>query len=152
MDTERSTTEHRKKVFLDHFRRHANISRAAAAAGISRPLPYQWRQRDPEFDHAYHQAELEFLDALEAAALDAATNGRRFMRIYRDGKGEVQRTIEEIGISEQMLMMLLRARAPYRYGVPGIAPAPYVEEKPRPLTLLELRALTAATDEPHPDD
>ena len=67
--------EEKKQVFLDHFANCANITRAAAAAGVSTVTVQYHRRRDAEFARAMEEAlEAAYL-MLEALTIERAASG-----------------------------------------------------------------------------
>lgn len=54
--------------FLEVFRDTGNVRLACHATGISRPTPFAYREKDPEFARAWKDAEEDACDLLEAEA------------------------------------------------------------------------------------
>lgn len=62
----------KKKIFLEHLRRTANVTRSAKAAGIGANTAYRHRQRYPHFDLAWADALVHAIDVLETTMLERA--------------------------------------------------------------------------------
>jgi len=71
-------TKEKRQVFLDHLAGCCNVTRAAAAAGISATAVYKCRQRDPGFAAAFGEALDTGYAALEAMLLERAARGGRY--------------------------------------------------------------------------
>jgi hypothetical protein len=86
------------------------MSAAAKTARVNRNTVYQWEEHDPEFAVAFRQAGIQATEVLEKEAWRRAKDGIA-EPVYQHGKqvGTIQR------YSDQLLMFLLRARAPERY-------------------------------------
>jgi len=127
--TTRAQLAHQKEQFLDHFRRGGNVKAACEAAGIGRRTAYGWREHDRVFGAAYLDAELEAIDHLEQEAWNRAM-GRQVtkskfepqrlrgkLKLDADGKPimiETERVLTK-EYSDNLLMFLLKARAPEKY-------------------------------------
>ena len=75
-DGKRSTAE-RKQRFLAELMTHANVTRVATSADISRMTPYQWRYDDPVFARDFEIARGIGLDHIESAVIDIASGDQR---------------------------------------------------------------------------
>jgi hypothetical protein len=95
--------------FLEVFRESANITAAARAAGVARSTVYDAKS-DKEFARQFADAELDATDALEQEAWRRAVHGVEKPVYY---KGEQVATVTEY--SDQLLIVLLKARAPEKY-------------------------------------
>ncbi|MDR7492165.1 MAG: hypothetical protein QN122_12035 [Armatimonadota bacterium] len=99
------------------------VAAACRAAGIHRDTWYYWRDRDERFRLAVAAAREDAADSLEQVALRRATTGEVLRRVttrtYVDGQGrEVTETTvtEERHISDRLLLALLAAHRPERWG------------------------------------
>jgi hypothetical protein len=103
-----------KQAFLESYRRWANISYACEQSGVARQNVYDWQEKDPEFLAAFHMAEAAATERLEREAWRRATEGSPYSRTsyYR---GEPVGTDHKIEYSDQLMMLLLRARKPDVY-------------------------------------
>lgn len=103
-----------KRAFLDAISRFGNIGYAAEQVGVGRSTFYGWLEHDEEFAQGYRQAEIRATEVLEKEAWRRATEGSPYTRTsyYR---GEPVGTDHKIEYSDQLLTLLLRARAPERY-------------------------------------
>ncbi len=107
-------TAHRKKAFLEAFRRTGNVSQSAAAAGMERRTAYEWQEHDDVFALDYRQAEIEATELLEAEAHRRAVFGvTKYKGVYY--KGNLIEVVEEREYSDTLLIFLLKARAPEKY-------------------------------------
>jgi hypothetical protein len=99
-----------RERFLKAFAEWGNMSAAAKAAGVSRTTVYDWQEHDQEFALAFKQADLQATESLEREAWRRAREGTA-EPVYQHGKqvGTIQR------YSDNLLMFLLKARAPERY-------------------------------------
>jgi hypothetical protein len=106
---DRQTARARER-FLEAYAQCGHISRAAEAAGIARATVYVWQEHDPEFAAAFREAGITATESLEQEAWRRAVDGVP-EPVFQHGKqvGTIQR------YSDQLLMCLLRARAPERY-------------------------------------
>lgn len=100
-----------QEAFLAQLRETGNVSAAARAAGTCRSRCYEWRRRDREFAAAWADALEEAADRLEMEAFRRAVKGVGEDRFFQGSVvGEVTR------YSDSLLMFLLRARRPARFG------------------------------------
>jgi len=104
------TTALARDRFLKAYARCGNITTASKAARVGRATVYQWQEHEPEFALAMRQADVQATEVLEKEAWRRAERGVA-EPVYQHGKqvGTIQR------YSDQLLMFLLRARAPERY-------------------------------------
>lgn len=79
--------------FIEALRNSGNVRAACQAASISRTNAYKARNNDPKFRAAWDEAIEDAIDTLEAVAWQRARGG----------------------LSDQVLMMLLRAHRPQLY-------------------------------------
>lgn len=64
-----------QKAFLSQLAQCANITQACKAACIDPATVYEARSKDPEFRAAWEQALDDGMNAIEAKAMQVATNG-----------------------------------------------------------------------------
>ena len=99
-----------RETFLKAYAQCGNLTTAAKAARVERRTIYEWQEHEPEFALAMRQADLQATEILEKEAWRRAREGHA-EPVFQHGKqvGTIQR------FSDQLLMFLLRARAPERY-------------------------------------
>lgn len=102
-----------KRAYLANLARYGNHSLASDAAGVNRTLVYKWLDQ-PEFAAAYEHAQEEATERLEAEAWRRAVEGTEYIR-RAYWKGEVCGEDIRREYSDNLLMLLLRARAPNKY-------------------------------------
>ena len=107
-------TARRKRAFLESYAHWANISEACRVAGIPRRNVYEWQERDESFAMAMRQAGDAATERLEREAWRRATEGTPYKRTSY-WHGEPVGTDEKIEYSDQLMMLLLRARRPETY-------------------------------------
>ena len=108
-------TETAQKTFLASYLEHCDVRRALKAAGIVRNTLHKWQEHDEQFALRFHQAEVETIEALEAEAHTRAIAGSRMVRqVYRHGN--LYEEIHEYRPSDAMLVKLLQAHKPEKYG------------------------------------
>lgn len=95
-----------RKTFLRVLKQRANVTEAAAAAGISRFCAYNWREKSEPFAKAWAEAIEIATDSLEKAAWKRAVDG------WTDEMGN-GRTIHRY--SDRLLERLLEAHRPTKY-------------------------------------
>jgi len=103
-----------KHAFLESYAQWANISYGCQVAGVVRQTLYNWQEHDAEFALAFQQAELAATERLEREAFRRATEGTPYKRTSY-WHGEPVGTDEKIEYSDQLMMLLLRARKPEIY-------------------------------------
>lgn len=103
-----------KHAFLQDFVRWANISSACVAAGVTRDTYYRWIEHDANFAAAVNLANEAATERLEREAWRRATEGSPYRRTSY-WHGEPVGTDEKIEYSDQLMMLLLRARKPDIY-------------------------------------
>lgn len=108
--TTRAQTAHHKKAFLEAFRRHGNVSWACRETGTERRTIYKWQEHDAEFDLAFHQAEIDATETMEAEAYRRAVEGTD-KPVYQGGV--MVGTVREY--SDTLLIFMLKARSPEKY-------------------------------------
>ncbi|MEF2146203.1 MAG: hypothetical protein V3573_12225, partial [Desulfovibrionaceae bacterium] len=104
-------TRLRRERFLTLLAERGNVSYAARQAGLSRSRAYELRRDDMDFACAWDEALLESGDLLESEAVRRAVEGVEEPYYYQ---GEQRGTSRKY--SDQLLMFLLKARNPERYG------------------------------------
>jgi hypothetical protein len=107
-------SEHAKRAFLESYRQWANISYACEQANIGRTTVYGWQEHDPEFLAAFRLAGEAATERLEKEAWRRGVEGSPYTRTSY-WHGEPVGTDAKIEYSDQLLMLLLRARKPDTY-------------------------------------
>lgn len=107
--------QRRKKLFLEHFAVHGNVSYGADHAGIQRSTVYRWQEHDDAFAAAYREAEIKATETLEAEARRRAVVGVDKQRRVYDNRGNLIDEYTETTYSDTLLIFLLKARAPEKY-------------------------------------
>lgn len=107
----RRQSGHLKKAFLDAYRDTGNIRLACAASGVGRSTVYKWQEHDGEFSAAFGVAQVEAVEALEAAAYHRAVEGVE-VAVTAPGRGIVG---YEQKYSDTLLIFLLKGAAPEKY-------------------------------------
>ena len=99
-----------RERFLRWYAQSGNVTYAAKRAGVPRNTIYEWQEADDQFAAAFREADLKATEVLEREAWRRANDGVA-EPVYQHGKlvGTIQR------YSDNLLMFLLRARAPERY-------------------------------------
>ncbi len=92
----------------------ANLTTAAAAAGIHRTLVWKWQEADDEFCAALNEAREQAYDRLEQEALRRAVEGTQRKRPIIVGREVVDYEIIT-EYSDRLLEMLLKAARPEKY-------------------------------------
>lgn len=100
-----------KQHFLDALAAGASVRAATEALGIKPDAPYRWRENDTDFAMRWRHAEEAGTDLIEEEAYRRAVTGVE-KPVYRGG--EVVGHVADF--SDTMLMFLLKARRPDRYG------------------------------------
>jgi len=100
-----------KKVFLEKLAKGYTVKAACEAIKVSRGTPYRWADADKEFKRDWDYAVVDGVETLEDAARDRAVDGVEEPII---SMGEVVGT--KIKYSDPLLMFLLKARDPAKYG------------------------------------
>jgi hypothetical protein len=104
-----------REAFLEAYRTSGNVTHSAAIAGVTRGMVLRWREHDDAFNAAFNQAEIEAVELLEAEARERATKGTRLLRRVIRG-GRLIEEVEEWRPSDAMLIKLLQALRPEKYG------------------------------------
>jgi hypothetical protein len=103
-------TSRAREQFLEHLRKTANVTDAAALITVRRQYVYEVRDRDPAFKAACDEAIEIATDALEQEARRRALDGWEEPVFYRG---------EEVGrmraYSDRLLELLLKAHRPDKY-------------------------------------
>lgn len=110
----RSQDGRRKRAFLASYEHWANVSEACRQAGIARSVVYRWQESDEQFSLAMRQAGDAATERLEREAWRRATEGTPYKRTSY-WHGEPVGTDEKIEYSDNLMMLLLRARRPETY-------------------------------------
>lgn len=103
-----------KRAFLDAYAQWANISYACEVADVPRRNVYRWQEIDTDFAAAFHTADAQATERLEREAWRRAIEGSPYERTSY-WHGEPVGTDRKIEYSDQLLMLLLRARKPDVY-------------------------------------
>lgn len=103
-----------KHAFLESYRQWANISYACEQAHVPRRNIYEWQEHDPEFLAAFRLAGEAATERLEKEAWRRGVEGSPYTRTSY-WHGEPVGTDAKIEYSDQLLMLLLRARKPDTY-------------------------------------
>lgn len=103
-----------KHAFLESYRQWANISYACEKADVPRANVYRWQEHDAEFATAMRLAGDAATERLEREAWRRATEGTPYKRTSY-WHGEPVGTDEKVEYSDNLLMLLLRARKPDTY-------------------------------------
>lgn len=106
----------KQATFLQEFAKSGNILHAARQAGIDRTTHYDWLKK-PEYAARYAVAEADALEVLEGEAIRRGLVGYDepvFGKLpgHETGTGQVGVVRK---FSDNLLMFVLRARAPERY-------------------------------------
>lgn len=72
----------RQKAFLETFAKTGTIVGACRSLGISRETVRQWRKKDPAFEQAFQDADLDVTEILETKAMQQALTGDTVMTIF----------------------------------------------------------------------
>ncbi len=110
----RKKRAHNQKIFLATFALTANLTTAAAAAGIPRTTVYKWQEEDEQFCAALNEAREQAYDRLEQEALRRAVEGTQRKRPIIVGREVVDYEIIT-EYSDRLLEMLLKAARPEKY-------------------------------------
>jgi hypothetical protein len=109
------TSHDPQTAFLTSYAAGGDIKAALKDADITRPQLRKWQEHDEAFALRFHQAEAEAIEALEAEARIRAVAGSRMVRrVYRQGL--LYEEIHEYRPSDAMLVKLLQAHKPDKYG------------------------------------
>jgi len=102
-------------TFLANYLQSADVREALREAGVTRATLRKWQEHDEGFALRYHQAEAETIEVLEAEARTRAIAGSKMIRrVYR--QGHLYEEIHEYRPSDAMLVKLLQAHKPDKYG------------------------------------
>ncbi|WP_417462837.1 hypothetical protein [Kordiimonas sp.] len=114
----------RKNKFLEQLFLGHTVVAACKAIGADRRTPYRWAEFDVRFKALWDAATGEG-DPIEREAVRRAIMGTR-KPIFRGG----EKVAEVVEHSDTLLMFLLKARDPARFGTAGQKPKP--DDKPEP--------------------
>jgi hypothetical protein len=103
-------THPQKRAVLAAYVECGRISHAAQAAHVALRLHYYWKQSDPDYVEAWHEAQLMVGDILEDEAVRRAHEGVMRQKFYKD-----QVIAEEIEYSDTLLIFLLKGAKPEKY-------------------------------------
>jgi hypothetical protein len=103
-----------KHAFLESYAQWANITAACQAAGVARRNVYNWQEHDSEFALKFQAANDAATERLEREAWRRAVDGSPYERTSY-WHGEPVGTDRKIEYSDQLMMLLLRARRPDLY-------------------------------------
>jgi hypothetical protein len=111
----RTPNPNAQEDFLEAYRTSGNFSHSARQAGVTREKVLWWQETDEQFSLAFHRAEIEAVEALEHEARERATMGAKLLRrVIRNGR--VIEEVEEWRPSDAVLVKLLQALKPEKYG------------------------------------
>lgn len=99
-------TEAKKRIFLDHLAACCNVTRAAAAAGVSVETTNYHKRRDPIFAAQRAEAIETGYEALECATMERAMRGGR----YEPG-GTIVPAAETVDTALALHLLSLRHKA-----------------------------------------
>jgi hypothetical protein len=77
-------------------------------------MVFSWQEHDEQFAQAFHEAETEAVEALEAEARERATTGSKLVREVYRGDRLIERIVE-YRPSDAVLVKLLQALRPEKY-------------------------------------
>ena len=103
-----------KHAFLESYAQWANITEGCKSAGIGRSTFYVWQEHDLKFAAAVQRAGDMATERLEREAYRRAIEGSPYTRTSY-WHGEPVGTDSKIEYSDQLMMLLLRARKPDIY-------------------------------------
>jgi hypothetical protein len=106
----------RQELFLASYAASGDLKRALKAAGVTRAQLRQWQEHDEPFSLRFYQAETEAIEALEAEARVRALAGSPTIRRIFNGDGALIQEIHTWAPSDTMLVRLLQAHKPEKYG------------------------------------
>jgi hypothetical protein len=109
----------KRENFLFVLASTANVFRACQIAKLARATAYRWKAADREFASAWEMSEAMGVDVLEAEAIRRAIEGVRRKKFYKgvpiiDPESGEQYFEHEY--SDNLLIFMLKARRPDRYG------------------------------------
>ena len=108
---EHPSLAHKKERFLIELASGASVRTAALSVSVKPEAPYEWRKLDQAFAERWQLAEEAGTDLIEEEAFRRAVTGVE-KPVYRGG--EIVGHVSDF--SDTMLMFLLKARRPERYG------------------------------------
>jgi len=100
-----------RALFFAHLSETADVSAAAARAGLSRSAVRQWRAQDADFAHGWSEAIAQARETLELQLLARAISGEQ-RTLYYGGKP----VGEQVEYNDSLAMFFLRAYLPHTYG------------------------------------
>lgn len=112
-------TVRQKKAFLAAYAENGNLTRAAAAAKMSRQSHYNWL-KDPEYAAAFADAKDEAVDMLEEEARRRARDGVRKYKFHSQSGTPLLHPATgepyyELDYSDTLLIFLLKGARPEVY-------------------------------------
>jgi len=120
----RKTTAAQLKKFLASLEQEPNVAEACRVAGIGIQTVYDWRERDPEFAHAWDECLEVGMATLEGSVYRRATQGV-FVGYQASRRGgliidpETGGPIKLYKPSDTLTVLLLKAYRPDVYGAPS---------------------------------
>ena len=114
MARKKSITNRRRALFLATLRETGAVTKAAKAGEINRSSWYDLAARDPDFLEEWDDAEAEYLDDVQAEAIDRGMNGVIKKLPYTEYKGDTKKTkFYSITMkSDKLLELCLKSRHP----------------------------------------
>ncbi|QDV72488.1 hypothetical protein [Botrimarina mediterranea] len=110
----------KQRRFLAAYRETATITAAARDSGVDHKSHYRWRRECPAYAEAFERTQHIAADVLEDEARRRAVEGVRTIRYGRDGEPLIDpatgEPYVEVRYSDRLLMALLRANAPEKFG------------------------------------
>lgn len=100
-----------KAGFIEHLRKHGNISAAARSVNVERKAAYDAKQTDLDFAAQWEDAIEEATDALEAEARRRALEGILVESYDKDGNLRSTR----MEYSDTLMIVLLKAHRPEKF-------------------------------------
>lgn len=145
-----------KRIVVTELRRTYSISAACKKAGIDRTMLHRWRQTDPAFDRACHDAIEDALDRVEGSVYERALKGdtQAAIALLRAGRPEKYRpeggqTLQQIRIENLIYAARNIEHSPSRRGIGEPAQARLSQESPTQ-HILPASPVTGESAAPHP--
>jgi hypothetical protein len=111
----KTATKRRRGLFLAKLRATGSVTAAADAGELVRSSWYRIKERDEEFSEAWDDAELAYLDGLEAVAIRRAVVGETESKPYTNYEKDGNKTTrfrDVVTKSDTLLLATLKARHP----------------------------------------